>query len=84
LSEIARSQYQWEQTCNYLLQALEIFRDYNDTNWGNIVMSGLARLWRDSGEASVPVMIAQRFEMEVSEIEALLRGAMGDGSGEET
>ncbi len=79
LGMVAQEQRQWHQARDYLLQALEIFAEYKDNYSAGVATRNLTRLWRESGDASVPAMVAERLGMEVSEGEALLREALGEG-----
>ena len=82
LGLLAQDQQQWKQACEYLLQALEIFVKFNDEYRRDIALRSIVRLQRDSGDASILAMVAERFGMEVSEVEKLLRKMLGEGDGE--
>ncbi|MHB8600863.1 MAG: tetratricopeptide repeat protein, partial [Ktedonobacteraceae bacterium] len=84
LGLLAQDQQQWKQACDYLLQASEIFVEFNDEYSLGIALRSIARLWRDSGDASILTTVTEWFGTEVSEAEALLRGALGIGNGGET
>ncbi len=76
---LAQAQQQWKQARDYLLQALEIFVEYKDDYYSGITLRNIARLWRESGDASILTMVAERLGMEVSEVEELLRKVLGEG-----
>jgi len=73
LGLLALEQQQWVQARDYLLQALEIFVNYNDDYKGGITGRNLARLWRESGDASLPGMVAEKLGASVEETEQRLR-----------
>ncbi len=77
-----QDQQQWKQARDYLLQALEIFVEFNDEYSRDITLYNLARLWRVNGDASILAMGAKCLKMEVSEVEELFRKMLEKDDGE--
>jgi tetratricopeptide (TPR) repeat protein len=73
LGMVAQEQQHWSQAGDYLLRALEIFVDYEDDHSIGIAVSSLARLWKASGDASLPAAVATILGASVEETEKLLR-----------
>ena len=84
LGLLAQDQQQWKQARNYLLQALEIYAEYKDEYSVRRTLRNIARLWRESSDANILAMVAERLGMEVSEVEKLLREMLGEGDDEKT
>ncbi len=64
------------------MHALEIFASYNDDYNADIALHNLALLWRESGDASLPGMVAEKLGVSVEETEKGLREVLGnDDSG---
>ncbi|HEX3643551.1 MAG TPA: hypothetical protein VHV10_19870, partial [Ktedonobacteraceae bacterium] len=63
----------------YLLQALELFVEYDDAYYTSVTLGNLARLWRDSGDTELPVTIASALKMTKDEVEQALRRMLEDG-----
>lgn len=80
LGAVAQEQRQWQQAREYYLRALETFAAYDDSHALGIVLGSLAWLWRDSGDATLPVAIASVLGMEAAEVETLLRGALDEAT----
>jgi len=78
LGAVAQGQRRWEQAREYLLQALKILVEYQDDHSNDIALHNLARLWRDSGDASLPSAIASILNGTLEEVEALLRETLED------
>jgi tetratricopeptide (TPR) repeat protein len=72
LGRVAEEQRQWQQAREYFLQALEIFVEYEDTYSRGVVLRSLARLWKASGDASVPATVATILGASIQETEKLL------------
>jgi tetratricopeptide (TPR) repeat protein len=72
LGIVAEKQRQWQQAREYFLQAFEIYQAYNDNHYGRMALRSLARLWRASGDASLPAAVATIQGASVEETEKLL------------
>jgi tetratricopeptide (TPR) repeat protein len=73
LGMVAEEQRQWAQARKHFLQALETYVAYNEPHNANIVLGGLARLWQDSGDASLPATIAPILGTTPPDVETLFR-----------
>ena len=73
LGLLAHEQRQWQQAREYLLQALATFVKYNDQRSASITVNNLARLWRDSGDATLPAAMAQGLGWSVEDAETTLQ-----------
>ncbi|MFN8467953.1 MAG: tetratricopeptide repeat protein [Caldilineaceae bacterium] len=78
LGILAQAQQQWAQARQYLLQALTIFRDYEDEYSMGITLRNLARLWRDSGDATLPAATAAIGGSTPEEMEAWFRQVLAE------
>ena len=58
LGMVAEEQRQWEQAEKYFLEALRIFTEYNETKNKEIVLSSLARLWKDAKRTNLIKQVA--------------------------
>jgi uncharacterized protein HemY len=58
LGLLAEEQQQWKQAQQYLIQALEIFREAGDQHYTVTTLGNLARLWEASGDKGLPAAIA--------------------------
>jgi tetratricopeptide (TPR) repeat protein len=83
LGRVAQQQGQWEQARDYLLQALEIFVSYEDNYSSDIALRNLALLWQESGDDSLPGMVAEKLGVSRGEVEKLLREMLGESGGEQ-
>jgi tetratricopeptide (TPR) repeat protein len=79
LGMVAQEQRQWQQARDYLLKDFQISVEYEDTHGTGITLRSLARLWRESGDASLPAAIAEVLNSTAAEAEDLLRELLGDG-----
>jgi tetratricopeptide (TPR) repeat protein len=78
LGMVAQEQRQWAQAREYYLKALETFVAYEDSYSADIAMSSLARLWRESNDATLPAAVAAVLGMGVEEVEEMFRKATKD------
>jgi tetratricopeptide (TPR) repeat protein len=78
LGRVAEEQQQWKEASKYFLQSLEIDATYNDTYNMRIDLRSLARLWKASGDANLPVAVAPILGASVQETEKLLREMLGE------
>ncbi|HLX57712.1 MAG TPA: CHAT domain-containing protein [Ktedonobacteraceae bacterium] len=83
LGRIAEEQRQWQQAREYFLTALKTYVEFEDNYTGGIVLRSLARLWKASGDASLPAAIAPIVGASVEETEMLLH-EMLEGDKDET
>ena len=58
LGRVAQEQRQWPQGRDYALKALAIFAEFKDSHNLGICVRTLARLWRESGDATIPGAMA--------------------------
>src|SRR5260370_258207 len=82
LGWVAEEQRKWEQARPYFIETLKIFVDYEDAYSYSIALRSLARLWQESGDASLPAAVASILSITPNEAEAKLREALGDTTGE--
>jgi tetratricopeptide (TPR) repeat protein len=80
LGSVAEEQRQWEQAREYYLTALEIYAAYQDSHSGGIVFGSLARLWRASGDATLPAAVAGRASSTTEEVEERFRAVLDGGA----
>ena len=73
LGSVAQEQQLWQQARDYFLTTLKIYMEYEDNYNGGIVLRSLARLWKASGDASLPAAIAPIVGASLEETESLLR-----------
>jgi tetratricopeptide (TPR) repeat protein len=71
LGRVAEEQRQWAQAHDYFLKALDTFAEFQDQHSLAIVLGSLARLWRESGDGSLPAVVASRLGMATDEMESL-------------
>ena len=76
---MVQEQRQWEQACRYLLQALELFVEFNDGSFTLVTLRNLARLWRDSDDTELPTAIVPIMKMTKDEVEQELRRMLEGG-----
>ncbi len=81
LGGVIQEQRQWVQARDYFLQALEIFAAFGDTYRGAGTLANLAHLWRDSEDAALPTLVAEKLHMTTSESEELLCKALRESEG---
>ena len=73
LGRVAQEQRQWAQARDYFLKALDTFAEFQDQHSLVIVLRSLARLWRESGDESLPAVVASRLGVATDEMESLWR-----------
>jgi len=73
LGSVAQEQRQWTQARDYFLKALEGFAEFQDQHGLMVVLGSLGRLWRESGDGSLPGMVAKRLGIAPDEVESGLR-----------
>ena len=78
LGRVAEAQRQWGQAREHLLTALTIFRDYDDEYNMGIALRSLARLWQESGDATLPAAVAAVGGITPGEMEAWFRGVVSE------
>ena len=78
LGWVAQKQRKWDRARNQFLQALTIFVEYNDTYSGDIITGSLARLWKESADATIPPTVASILDMAPDEVEKMFREIGGD------
>ena len=76
LGRVAQAQRQWAQALQYLLKDLEISTEFKDDYGVGITLRSLARLHRESGDASVLAATAQVLGVSAAEVAALFAGAL--------
>jgi len=76
LGRVAEEQRRWAEAEQYYRNALEVFRDFEDGHNAGITIGSIARLWRASGEATIPAMVADALGVSRAEAEQLLRKAL--------
>jgi tetratricopeptide (TPR) repeat protein len=81
LGYVAQEQRQFQQAEQYYQQALQIFVEYKDTYSSNVVLQNLARLWKASGDESLPTAIASILGVTPAEVETGLRSMLEDEHG---
>ena len=78
LGTVAEQQQQWEQACDYSLRSLEIVITYDDPYHQRMVLKSLARLWKSSSDANLPVAVAAILGTNGEETEKLFRDMLED------
>ncbi|MGH9936600.1 MAG: CHAT domain-containing protein [Blastocatellia bacterium] len=73
LGRVAREQRQWAQARDYFLKALDTFAEFQDQHSLAIVLRSLALLWRESGDGSLPAVVASRLGVATDEMESSWR-----------
>ena len=85
LGIVAQEQRQWQHTRDYFLKSLAIVVEFNDEYRIAFVLKQLARLWQESGDASLPAAVAGVLNISPEKAEELMRGVLNqaDESSEE-
>ena len=81
LGRVAQEQCQWPQAKDYLLQDLIISAEFDDQHGLGITLRSLARLWRSSGDESLPGEVAAALGATVAEVQALFERVLEDQAG---
>jgi tetratricopeptide (TPR) repeat protein len=58
LGRVAEKQHQWTQARDYYLTSLTLFVKFEDRHNASMALISLVRLWRESGDASLPATAA--------------------------
>ena len=87
MGRVAQEQRQWAQAEQYYQRALATYVEYNDKHNLGIVLRSLARLWKASGNDSIPGAIAPILNAEPAEVEKMLQAIIdqsdeGEGGAE--
>jgi tetratricopeptide (TPR) repeat protein len=75
---VAQKQGQWEQARDYYLRSLEIVITFDVPYRQRMVLGNIARLWKASGDKSLPATVATILGASVEETEKLLRETLGE------
>ncbi len=82
LGMVAQEQRQWERAREYVLTALRTYAEVRDQHSLGICLRTLARLWRASGDATIPGAVAEVLGAKPEEIERLFaRSDPEEGAG---
>ena len=73
LGVVAREQRQWDKAREQFLQALTICVEYNNMYNGRGVIGSLARLWKESTDATILPAIASILDIAPDEVEKMFR-----------
>ncbi len=73
LGWVAEEQRKWEQARPYFIETLKIFVDYEDAYSYSIALRSLARLWQESGDASLPAAVASILSVTPKSLQMRLR-----------
>ena len=76
LGVVAQEQRRWAEAEQYYRNDLEISKEFEDWHGVRITIGSIARLWRASGEATIPAMVADALGVSRAEAEQLLRKAL--------
>jgi tetratricopeptide (TPR) repeat protein len=79
LGGVAQEQGRWAEAEQYYRKNLEIFKEFQDWHGVGITIGSIARLWRESGAATVPAMVAAVLAVPRAEAEQLLKKALDGG-----
>jgi hypothetical protein len=78
LGIVAEEQRQWAKAREYLLKDLTISAEFEDWEGAGITLRSLARVWRASGDATLPAAVAEILGVTPAEAESLLNLALPD------
>src|SRR5260370_288092 len=84
LGRVAQEQRQWDKARDQFLQALTIFVEYNDTYARDIVTGSLARLWKESADATILPAVTSILDLAPDEVEKTFRQIRGDEAASDT
>lgn len=78
LGMLAQAQRQWAHAKTHYMQALTIFAEYNDQIYIAFTIRNLARLWRESDDESLPLVVGTVLRMSAADVQAKFERALDD------
>lgn len=79
LGRVAEEQRRWAEAEGYYRNDLEISKEFEDWHGVGITIGSIARLWRESGAATIPAMVADVLGVPQAEAEQLLKKTLDGG-----
>ena len=79
LGIVAQEQRRWAEAEQYYRNDLELSKEFEDWHGVGITIGSIARLWRKSGGATIPTMVAGVLGVPQAEAEQLLKKALDGG-----
>ena len=67
---MAEDQEKWSEAAGYLLQALEIFQQYQDKHYVGVTLGNLGRVWRAGGDGGLLARAAALLGVPEAEVAA--------------
>jgi tetratricopeptide (TPR) repeat protein len=82
LGMVAEEQQRWAESRDYFFRAFSTYKEFQDQHNLSIVQRSLARLWRASGDDTLPAAIATLWDAPEEEVRKLLEQLVDDSASE--